>query len=347
MTPYLGASLAAAAFASSAILTWAVRELALRTNRLDVPNARSAHARPTPRLGGVALMSTFLVVATVACAASADWSAAPVLGATALISAIGLVDDLHPLAARTRLLIQAIAAVFVLWARQDAIGPALAFAADWPRWITLPIATLWIVWMTNLFNFMDGIDGLAGGQAVIGGAALAAVAYSAGQPIVATLALVAAAASLGFLRFNYPPASIFMGDAGSTALGFFFATLPFAAGEAAISVDLVAMAFSMFILDATTTLIRRLLRGERVAEAHRTHLYQRPLDFGVPHIAITRCAYVAFFAVAGLTVFAASAQPTQRLAFALAAVLLFYALVVSARRVAHGHNVALARKASR
>ena len=156
------------------------------------------------------------------------------------------------------------------------------------------------MWITNLYNFMDGIDGLAAGQAVIAGGALALAASASGALLVANASAALAVAALGFLAFNFPPASIFMGDVGSTAIGFFFACTPFLAGDGAVPVEAVGLALALFILDATVTLVRRVVRRERLSQAHRTHFYQRPLALGFGHRRITLAAYVGMAVVAAL-----------------------------------------------
>jgi UDP-N-acetylmuramyl pentapeptide phosphotransferase/UDP-N-acetylglucosamine-1-phosphate transferase len=286
---------AAVSFAAAATITWTVRGIALARSLLDRPNERSAHTRPTPRLGGIGIMGAFLPIAAVVLwLASAATESFVVLGATAVISLLGLVDDLRPLSARVRFGVQAAAALAV-------VGSSALSAADvWlvlpqacPPWLAAILSVLWIVWMTNLYNFMDGIDGLAGGQAIIGTIAVAAAAALGGAPEIAMLALLLGAAALGFLRFNFPPASIFMGDVGSTAIGFFVASVPFLPSAGPVPIEVVGIAFAMFILDATVTLLRRMSRGERFFEAHRSHFYQRLLKYGVPHRTITLTAYAA------------------------------------------------------
>ena len=179
--------------------------------------------------------------------------------------------DLRALPIALRLSAHLLAALFVMSA--IAYVPAGASPGTWICWLA---ATLAIVWMTNLYNFMDGADGLAGTMAVIGFGAYAIAAGLAGEDSLALVSLALASASAGFLPHNFPPARVFMGDAGSIPLGFLAATLGvqgYAAGAWPAAFPMLV--FSPFIVDATLTLLRRLLRGERVWKAHRTHLYQR------------------------------------------------------------------------
>ncbi len=284
--------------AAAALATRLVREIAHRTGWLDTPNDRSAHVKPTPRLGGIGIMVAFLPAAALLALRHADRQALVVVVATAFISVVGLVDDLRPLKARVRFGAQCLAAAIVVGSAWDRLGGAWALLGALPVWLLAPLSVLWIVWLTNLYNFMDGIDGLAGGQAVIAGVGIAVAAFGAGAQLQGVLAALLAAASLGFLFLNFPPASIFMGDVGSTAIGFLFASLPFLGGGVGVPAEVVGLALALFILDATVTLVRRLSRGETFFQAHRTHFYQRPLALGVPHRQITLVAWAGMVAVA-------------------------------------------------
>jgi UDP-N-acetylmuramyl pentapeptide phosphotransferase/UDP-N-acetylglucosamine-1-phosphate transferase len=323
--------LAVAASSISLLGTHLVRRVARARHLLDRPNGRSAHVRPTPRLGGIGIMCAFLPVATVTVVCSGGGAGAlSTVITTGIIAALGLVDDLRPLPARWRFGVQLAAATVVVGANVARIESAWTLL-PLPVWLLAPASVLWIVWVTNLYNFMDGIDGLAAGQATIAGAALCIVAVTVGAPMQATLAIALVGAAVGFLILNFPPASIFMGDVGSTAIGFFLASVPFLPGSGRIPVEVVGLAVALFILDATTTLIRRLARGERFFEAHRTHVYQRPLALGVPHRVITLAAYPGMVAVAGFAVAYPAATWPARVALVVAAVAVFggYAYAVA------------------
>lgn len=335
MSAAAGLTLLLGTLLGSLWLTWGIREYARRRRLLDHPNDRSAHSTPTPRLGGVGIILPFL---TAALAISVGRpGAAPlvvVLCATAGISVLGLVDDLHPLKARWRFAGQVLAAAAVVLHGSRSLGAALApFDAVLPAPLLAAAAVLWIVWATNLYNFMDGIDGLAGGQALWASAGLSAAAFSLGSSSVGwTLAALGAAAA-GFLRFNLPKASIFMGDVGSTAIGFFLAAVPFADASRPLPVLAVALALSLFVLDATTTLIRRVVRGERWFAAHRSHLYQRPLAWGVGHAPITYSAYAGMAVVAAMAARYPVVEPEVRALMWATAVALFLAAWALVRRL--------------
>jgi UDP-N-acetylmuramyl pentapeptide phosphotransferase/UDP-N-acetylglucosamine-1-phosphate transferase len=316
----------------SALLTWAVREHARRRDLLDHPNERSSHAVPKPRLGGIGIMAAFLTTATVAASLGGGLRRlAPALATTAVISALGLVDDLRPLPARARFAVQVAAALAVVLSSGGAGGLSWLSFLPWP--ILSVLLVLWLVWLTNLYNFMDGIDGLAGGQAVIAGTAIAVVAFTSGAATTGGLAALLAAACAGFLALNFPPASIFMGDVGSTAIGFFLGMVPLLPDAAPVPIEVVGIALSLFILDATTTLARRIARGERWFEAHRTHLYQRPVALGLPHRKVTLTAYAGMAAVAACAVAYPRAGAAGKAALLAAPVAVFAVLALVVRRL--------------
>lgn len=295
----IGLTLGFGSLAASAVMTIAVRWLARRHNLLDRPNSRSSHRTPTPRLGGAGIVLTVLVItsmSSITCGASRLVSNA-IVGAGAAIGILGLIDDLISVAARWKLLLQIAAAVSVLataWPRVPfPFGPTSGTAAPHILiYIVIDAAAgLWIVWLTNLYNFMDGIDGLAGGQAVIAGAAISVAAFHVGEGAVGWISLALSAAATGFLIFNFPPASIFMGDIGSTTIGFFLGCLPLLARSSQTVFGIVGVSISPFLLDASVTLLGRICRGERLANAHRSHLYQRAIACGISPRAVTLAAY--------------------------------------------------------
>ena len=269
------------------VISWLVLAWLLRRGGsppMDHPNARSLHATPTPRIGGLGIMAGLLVAAVWL----ADAALLPVtLGAFAL-AALSLLDDLRGLPVKVRLL-----AHFLV-----AGGCLLALGLG--GWALLA-GTLAVVWMTNLYNFMDGADGLAGGMAAIGFGALALAAWLGDALGLAALCAAIAAAALGFLRFNFPPARLFMGDAGSIPLGFLAGTLGIIGANLNVWPWLFPLlVFSPFILDASVTLVRRALRGEKIWQAHRSHYYQRVVLLGASHRQLALAAYVLMVGMAAL-----------------------------------------------
>ncbi len=267
-----------AVFVLSLVLTAKVRAAALAQGILDVPNERSSHQTPTPRAGGVAIVvaTTLAVVAFAFLGTVSVELAAAVAGGGALVAIVGFVDDRKALSARVRLAVHGIAALWaLLWL--DGL-PALGAGEQsaWGLALEYSLGVLGIVWTLNLFNFMDGIDGIAASEAAFVSCAGALLVLLTGGSIATpAIALVLAAACLGFLRWNWPPARIFMGDVGSGYLGYVIAVLSIAASnESSAMLPAWLILGGVFVVDATVTLVRRVLRGERPHEAHRTHAYQ-------------------------------------------------------------------------
>jgi len=250
---------------------------------MDHPNERSLHVTPKPRIGGLGIMVGLLAAAMLIYAPAL----LPfMLGALAL-TAISLLDDYKNLPVSLRLLAHVAVAIGCLLMLPGISGGSLV------------LATLAIVWMTNLYNFMDGADGLAGGMAVTGFGALAVAAGWAGAPELALFCAAIAAAGLAFLRFNFPPATLFMGDAGSIPLGFLAAALAvYGVVQHYWPVLFPLMVFSPFIMDASVTLIKRGVRGEKIWRAHRDHYYQRLIRMGWSHQKLALAAYVLMLACA-------------------------------------------------
>lgn len=325
----LGLAFGVACFGASLAAIWLIGRTARARRVFDHPNERSAHAQPTPRLGGVGLV--FVLLAASAAMALrrhelGGW--AVILGATGAISVVGTIDDFRPIRARYRFLLQLIAAsVVVASAPQRLAAFGAPIVHSLPIALVAPLAILWITWLTNLFNFMDGINGLAGTQAFVAATALAAASARGGDDGTALVLVALACASLGFVVLNFPAGWIFMGDGGSTAIGFLFGALPFAPGKAGLPGPVVGIALSMFIGDATFTLLRRVLRGERWFAAHRSHLYQRPLAWGTRHATITAVAACGMLIVAALAVHA-SGRP-EHVGVAVAGALVVFAVLAS------------------
>ena len=258
---------------------------------LDVPNARSAHQVVTPRGGGVGPVLAFILgmLGLYLFADAARIAERPFIGvilAAIAIALVGLVDDLRDLPARLRLLCQFAAAMVALLTGLSLTHLSMpGFGAVQLGWLGPLITLFWIMGCTNAVNFMDGLDGLVGGTLVIACAALAAVAFSLGGGFVYAAALFLAAGFLGFLPFNLHRARIFMGDVGSQFAGFMLAVLAVAAaGYETNQVSFLIVPLLLFglLFDASFTLLRRVLMRERVAAAHRGHLYQMAQRAGVP-----------------------------------------------------------------
>ena len=270
-------SAGAAALLLSWVLTACMRRYALKSRLLDVPNERSSHAIPTPRGGGVAVVVSFLLIAVVL--GQADLLAprllAAVLGSGVLVALVGYLDDRAALPARWRFLAHGIASICSLWL-MNGIPPVPVLGHDINLgWFGLALAAVYLVWMVNLYNFMDGIDGIAGIEAItvsFGGAVCWWLAT--GTPHW-HLPVLFAACVAGFLVWNYPPAKIFMGDAGSGFIGMVLGLFSLWTAQQTTQVFWCwFILLGCFMVDATTTLIRRVRRGDKFHEAHRSHAYQ-------------------------------------------------------------------------
>ena len=276
----------AATIAGTAILTcifaWFAtgfaRRHALRHAILDIPNVRSSHAAPTPRGGGLAIVAAFVgALAGLMSAALLPFNIAGVLivggGAIALT---GYLDDRRALPSSIRFCVHVIAATIAVIFVGGITEQTLRHLGLQGHWAGSLLGLVALTWFTNLFNFMDGIDGIAGSEAVFMAAAGALLNWRFGGDAGLTAAmLMLAAAALGFLIWNWPPARIFMGDVGSGFLGFSLGVLGLAASRhSAVPLEAWAILGGVFFVDATVTLLRRALRGDRWFEAHRLHAYQ-------------------------------------------------------------------------
>jgi len=262
----------------SLVLTGLLRHYALAAQQLmDIPNARSAHVQPTPRGGGAAIALSFLLALL-----PLYWLehlplnlVLALLGAGSGIALLGLLDDRGHIPARWRLLGHFAGAIWVLYWLGGIPPLHILGLTLQPNWLGQGLLAIGLVWLLNLYNFMDGLDGLASLEAIfvcLGGALLYLLAGASAQALPA---LLLACAVAGFLVWNFPPARIFMGDAGSGFLGISLGTLMLQAAWTAPSLLwgwLILL--GVFIVDATVTLLHRLVRGEKIYEAHRSHAYQ-------------------------------------------------------------------------
>jgi UDP-N-acetylmuramyl pentapeptide phosphotransferase/UDP-N-acetylglucosamine-1-phosphate transferase len=277
---------AAVGFIGSISLVALVRSWA-RRKLLDHPNERSLHVQPTPRGAGIGIVvPVCLVMSALALRAPVAMSPAIwiVVGGL-LMATIGLIDDVRGLSAIVRLVVQVFAAGLI------AIGVGAGQTIVWPglfhidvAWAAVPLTILLVAGFTNAYNFMDGVDGIAGSQAIVAGIGWLGIGYAIQDPFLVAAGAVIAMASLGFLFFNWPPASIFMGDVGSSFLGFVLAALAvYAATQSPAAGTAGLLVVWPFVFDTAFTIVRRTGRRENLLEAHRSHLYQRLVLTGVSH----------------------------------------------------------------
>ncbi|WP_410481572.1 MraY family glycosyltransferase [Pseudomonas plecoglossicida] len=261
----------------SLLMTAGLRRYALARSVIDIPNARSSHTVPTPRGGGVAIVLAFLLAVLVLMLAGEDQLHTLVAlgGGGALIAVIGFMDDHGHIAARWRLLGHFAAATWML-AWTGGLAPLSLFGWTLDMgWLGGLLAAVYLVWLLNLYNFMDGIDGIASAEAITACLGAAWLYWLTGFAAAAVLPMLLAAAVAGFLFWNFPPAKIFMGDAGSGFIGIVLGGLSLQAAWFSPPMFWCwLILLGVFIVDATYTLIRRLVRGDKVYEAHRSHAYQ-------------------------------------------------------------------------
>ncbi|MGH7704176.1 MAG: MraY family glycosyltransferase [Gemmatimonadales bacterium] len=309
-------------------LTGVVRRYAIARALLDIPNPRSSHTTPTPRGGGLAIAGVALTGVALAGAMDPSSRATAIAlgGGGLLVAWVGWLDDRRGLSAGSRVLVQVVAAA---WALYWLGGLPSLTVGDWT--ITLGpwgsiLGAVGIVWCTNLYNFMDGVDGIAAGEAVSVAGIGTVLLWLSGNQGLSLMAATVGAASAGFLWWNWSPARIFMGDVGSGTLGFLFAGLA-VASENAGAVPLAAwlLLLGAFIFDATATLLRRVLRVERWYQAHQRHAYQRAVQAGLSHARVSG-AVLLLNAGLGLLAAAVWARPDRLLVCLVAASLLLGAV---------------------
>jgi UDP-N-acetylmuramyl pentapeptide phosphotransferase/UDP-N-acetylglucosamine-1-phosphate transferase len=291
----------------------------------DIPNERSLHSTAVPRIGGIGLMAGaaagWLLLDT-----PAWWILLPLL----ILFCISLLDDMGGLPVKWRFLAHFIAAALMV-AGSGIYAQQGIFAAL--------LLLLFTVWMTNLYNFMDGSDGLAGGMALFGFGCYGMAAWLSGNEGFALLNFCIAGAALGFLLFNFHPAKVFMGDAGSIPLGFLAATLGIHGWQSGFwPLWFPLMVFSPFIVDATFTLFQRMMRGEKLSQAHRSHYYQRLVQMGWGHRNTAQAEY-ALMALMGAGALSALALPASgQYAMLLLAAALYLAIAAKIDRLWHKHR---------
>jgi Fuc2NAc and GlcNAc transferase len=272
------------AFVLTWILTGLARAYALRRSLIDVPNQRSSHQQATPRGGGIAIVVTVLTATIYLVSSgrlSSELAMAILLGGGA-VALVGWLDDHRPLGVGMRAAVHLLAATLAVGLSYYA-HPS-GFASPPLALLTAMTFILGIAWFTNLFNFLDGTDGYAGIQSLCAALAGAAIFVHGREPGAVALCLAVAAASGGFLPWNWAPARIFMGDVGSCFLGFLFGVLALYGHVEGVAPAWIWIALlGVFFWDATLTLARRVLAGERWYAPHKSHAYQRLHQMGWGH----------------------------------------------------------------
>lgn len=283
------------AFIVSFLFTFAttplVRRLAFRIGEgaVDIPkDARRMHKKPTPRIGGLAIIFGFMVATL--CFAQPSRQLFGTLAGAAIIAVMGFIDDCKNLDAKLKFVIQIAAALVVIYAGDIKIGVftnpnILSNNPYWvlPQWLSVGLTVIWIVFITNAVNFIDGLDGLAAGVSAIMSVSLVFISVRVGEYPIAVLGIALMGSCFGFLPFNFNPAKIFMGDTGSTFLGFMLATLSIQGvfkSYAVISFAVPVLILGLPLFDASFAMIRRILQGKSPMVADRGHLHHRLVDMG-------------------------------------------------------------------
>jgi Fuc2NAc and GlcNAc transferase len=319
-------------FPIAANLAWVVMGYAARRNMLDVPGERSLHAAPTPRGGGLAIAVCVLagaVMLVILGQIPLSLGLALVSGGI-VVTVLGWLDDRRGLPAAVRAGGYLVAAALGTWFSGGLPAVTIGSTTFAPGWAGMPVAILGIAWLTNLYNFMDGADGIAAVQGISAGAFAAALFAMSGFWGAAALCTILASACAGFLIFNLPPARLFMGDAGSCLLGYSFGMLALH-GEQTGAVPLPAwlLLLLVFIIDASLTLARRMLRREKWYIPHRTHAYQLLVQSGLGHRGLLiRFALINLLLLGPLALFAVryDALPATAAATAIIACVFWYGI---------------------
>jgi UDP-N-acetylmuramyl pentapeptide phosphotransferase/UDP-N-acetylglucosamine-1-phosphate transferase len=283
VSPLHSAAVALGGFVAAAAVVMLTRIVAARHNIVDRPTDRGLHSSDMPRGGGIGI-----VVVTMAglllLDAAAGRNLLPWCAAGLVLAVVGLFDDVRGLPTALRMAVHVVAAIVAYWAYGGFDGVSIPLAGYLPFGLAAGALTvIWIVGLTNAFNFMDGADGIAGTQAMVGGGAWALIGYQRGDATLLHLGILIAAASAGFLLHNWSPARIFMGDVGSTFLGYTLAVIGLLSAAVRRDALIPALIVWPFIFDSGLTFLRRLWKRENVFAPHRSHLYQRLILAGQTH----------------------------------------------------------------
>jgi UDP-GlcNAc:undecaprenyl-phosphate GlcNAc-1-phosphate transferase len=321
-------------FLLSYIGTQLFQKAAYRFQIMDIPNVRSSHSEPTPRGGGIAIYFSFYLTLFFALLLfqggnfDSKWVWGLTLGGV-IVSLGGFLDDIRGLPPLFRLLAQVIAgSILILF------GLSLK-TLEIPFWreidlglLGIPLTLIWIVWIVNLYNFMDGIDGLAAGVGMIAAFFFSLVARRTGNDLVSFSGMILAGCSAGFLIHNFPPARIFLGDIGSSLIGFLFAGFALIGNhdlKGPFPIWVAVLLLGAFIFDTSVTLLRRILKGEKWFSAHRSHFYQRLINLHLSHRQVSFMEYGLSILLGLSSLIYLRADPLMRGLFLLGWALVFTA----------------------
>lgn len=293
------------AFIISFCTTPLAKKIAFKVGAIAKPRKRDMHSKPIPRMGGIAIVTGFLVTLfiTVRYITVLDWK--QIIGITVgaiIIFLLGFFDDIYELNAKIKFLIQIIAATLVALCGVTIQFISIPFLPDTPlllNMLAIPITVVWIVGITNAVNFIDGLDGLAAGVSSIASLSLMVLSIHSGYPIAVLLTAILAGSCLGFLPYNFNPASIFMGDTGSTFLGFILGVtsiLGLLKGYTLITILVAVLILGLPVFDTAFAILRRLLAGKPITSPDRGHLHHRLVDRGYSH----KRAVITLYGISGV-----------------------------------------------
>ena len=319
-----------AAFFLSFVCIWLILRLPSNWLALDQPNNRSLHQTPTPRLGGIAILVGILIPF---CVYYFLGELKPdflfVFTGLVLVAGISIADDFYSISFLIRITIHIFAAMLIVNSGYVVETIDIGWGdVALPAYIAAPVSVLFIVWMINLYNFMDGIDGLAGGMAVVGFGTFAVIGVLQEHLAFAVSSLVIASSALGFLVWNYPPARIFMGDSGSSSLGLLAAVFSLWAHiNEVLPIWISLVIFAPFIIDATVTLIIRIVKREKFWDAHKSHCYQLVAESGLSRRKLVNFEYMLMLTCSLIAIFSYDASISAQAGVMLILALLFFILI--------------------
>jgi len=332
-------------FAISYLLTRTVLKISLGRKLYDVPDHRSSHHIPKPRLGGIAIVVTFYVCSILLALSGRKVfpsvsEAVGVYSAGIVIAATGFMDDIRGLDARLKLGAQFAAASIVIFSGVVLSEFRLPFVGSLDLGVlSIPATYLWIMCLMNFYNFVDGIDGLAAGVGVIGSLFIAFMVKSSALPGLALMYAILAGSGFGFLRYNFPPARIFMGDTGSTFIGFLFASLAVISNGRGVPAFVTVLVLGSVFVDAFLTLFRRILNREKILSPHRTHYYQRLTSIGFSHKQVTLLEYLITASLGVSAIFFLTGDRIFITVFTVFWVLFFLLVLIKIRSMEKGKSL--------
>ena len=290
---------------SSFLLTRTVRNIANSKGWVYAPaSSRHIHKDLIPRLGGIAIFIAFAVIATLLIAVPSlpgveaslsQRTVLYILGPATLVFLLGLYDDFKPLKPLIKFAVQALAAALLFFGGFGVFQLPLVFGSHTPAWLALPLTILWVIWITNAFNLLDGVDGLAAGSSLFSTLTVFVVSLVSGNFLVSSLTLALAGAILGFLRFNFNPATIFLGDCGSLFIGFMLSALALTGAQKTptiVAVAIPVVSFGLPVLETLLSLLRRFLSGQPLFTADREHIHHKLLERGFSQQQVVFILYV-------------------------------------------------------